>query len=145
MRLHVSGKSAAGVFHRANFHVDLESNFLIGHYWFSCILFIQEIQPDTKQVFPTNVKMIYTYPDGRKYSDIIEGKVEYTGSRDVKSLRYQYSFFVDSALFTMKSLSKSFILLDENKNTIPTPSNFAISYHENENANCGYITFSEVV
>ena len=50
MRLHVSGKSAAGVFHSANFHVDLESNFLIGHYWFSCILFIQEIQPDTKQV-----------------------------------------------------------------------------------------------
>ncbi|RGS78088.1 hypothetical protein DWX73_09320 [Coprococcus sp. AF21-14LB] len=44
-----------------------------------------------------------------------------------KSKRIQH--FIDQSLFVDKRFRKSFVLLDENKDQIPMPSNYSFSYY----------------
>ncbi len=70
------------------------------------------------------VKMIYTNPDGSTYLTSIEKTcVSYGGSPN------EYSIFIDQSLFVDKRFRKSFVLLDENKDQIPMPSNYSFSYY----------------
>lgn len=70
------------------------------------------------------VKMIYTNLDGSTYlTSIEETCVNYGGRPN------EYSIFIDQSLFVDKRFRKSFVLLDENKNQIPMPSNYSFSYY----------------
>jgi len=66
--MNIFDKSAAGILHSSNSHVDLISNLSVCHYWFSRIAFIQKIQPDAKQVFPANT-FAFAFPGWIAFCD----------------------------------------------------------------------------
>lgn len=89
------------------------------------------------------VKMIYIASNGEKYCPIEKAVCTYSGQPDIASLRYQYSIFIDSSLFVDKNMTKSFILLDENKKKLPTPQGYTVKYYEHPESGCGFITFQK--